>query len=101
MVPMAVETTAETTAIITLLRVAQARSALFRTARYQSSEKPSQTVNFDLLKLKTTSTTSGRYRNANAAAAYMLRLRFTKRPPRCGGPAPERQPIQKASRARW
>src|SRR5579862_4747755 len=59
-VPMAVESNAETIAMMTLLRVAQARSALFTTARYQSSENPSQTVNLDLLKLKTTSTISGK-----------------------------------------
>jgi hypothetical protein len=56
---MTVERTAETRATITLLTRPSASCGSASAARYQRSEKPSQTVKRLALKLKATSTSSG------------------------------------------
>src|SRR5580704_5133661 len=83
---MIVASTVAHTAMIRLLVDASIKLRSAKAARYQFSENPSHTVNFDELKLKTASINNGTWRNAYIAIAYHANPRFTVVPRRDAAP---------------
>ncbi len=68
-VPTTVEISVATTAMIRLFNADSVNCVSCNAAAYQRSEKPSQTVKREELKLKTERISSGRCRNRNAPTA--------------------------------
>ena len=64
-----VEIAVEKSAITMLFHVPSASCGSWKVARYQRSEKPSHTVNFDRLKLKAARVARGAYKNKNTLMA--------------------------------